>query len=98
VERAVTFCHEDEILPEHLPARIRRTEKDNQRVIDAYLNDCIVDGNVMPSLEEIENAYIRHVLQAVQGNKSRASSILGIGRRTLYRRLGMDDNGRTGES
>lgn len=98
VERAVTFCHEDEILPEHLPARIRRTEEDNQRGIDTYLNSCIVDGHVMPSLEEIENAYIHHVLRTVQGNKSRASSILGIGRRTLYRRLGMGDNGRTDES
>jgi DNA-binding NtrC family response regulator len=39
------------------------------------------------SLEQMEERYIREVLQATGGNVSRAAEILGIDRRTLYRRL-----------
>ncbi|WP_291320090.1 helix-turn-helix domain-containing protein [Desulfonatronospira sp.] len=41
----------------------------------------------------MEQRYIQHVLDKVGGNKRRAASILGIGRRTLYRRLGEEVNG-----
>ena len=40
------------------------------------------------TLDELEMRYIRHVLERVEGNKRRAAALLGIGRRTLYRRLG----------
>ncbi len=39
------------------------------------------------SLEEVELAYIRHVLAACQGNRSAAARLLGIGRNTLLRKL-----------
>jgi DNA-binding NtrC family response regulator len=39
----------------------------------------------LPSLEEVEKRYLRHVLSAVKGNRSRAAEVLGIDRRTLYR-------------
>jgi DNA-binding NtrC family response regulator len=38
-------------------------------------------------LAEVERAYIRRVLDANDGNVSRAARILGIDRRTLYRKL-----------
>jgi DNA-binding NtrC family response regulator len=47
----------------------------------------------LPSLEEMEKRYLRHVLTAVKGNRSRAAEVLGIDRRTLYRmaeRFGLD--------
>jgi len=47
----------------------------------------------LPSLEELEKRYLRHVLTAVKGNRSRAAEVLGIDRRTLYRmaeRFGLD--------
>jgi DNA-binding NtrC family response regulator len=47
----------------------------------------------LPSLEEMEKRYLRHVLAAVKGNRSRAAEVLGIDRRTLYRmaeRFGID--------
>jgi DNA-binding NtrC family response regulator len=47
----------------------------------------------LPTLEEMEKRYLRHVLAAVKGNRSRAAEALGIDRRTLYRmaeRFGID--------
>ena len=38
-------------------------------------------------LEELERRYIAHVLQAVGGNKTNAARILGVDRKTLYRKL-----------
>ena len=39
----------------------------------------------LPTLEEIERRYLRHVLDAVGGNRTRAAEVLGVDRRTLYR-------------
>ncbi|MGZ5430259.1 MAG: sigma 54-interacting transcriptional regulator [Thermoanaerobaculia bacterium] len=37
-------------------------------------------------LRHVENAHIRRVLAQVKGNKSRAAKLLGVSRRTLYRK------------
>ena len=39
------------------------------------------------SLAEVERRHIQRVLASVDGNRSRAADILGIGRSTLARRL-----------
>ena len=39
------------------------------------------------TLDEMERRYVRQVLSAVGGNKTHAARILGIDRRSLYRRL-----------
>ena len=39
------------------------------------------------SLAEVELGYIRRVVEKVGGNMSHAARILGIDRRTLYRKL-----------
>jgi len=39
------------------------------------------------SLAELEAQHINRVLTAVAGNRRRAAEILGIGRRTLYRKI-----------
>jgi len=39
----------------------------------------------LPTLDEMEKRYLRHVLTEVKGNRSRAAEVLGIDRRTLYR-------------
>jgi two-component system response regulator HydG len=46
------------------------------------------DLEELVSLEEVEKRYILKVLQAAGGNKSLAAKQLGVGRRTLYRKLG----------
>ena len=39
------------------------------------------------TLDEMERRYVRQVLNAVGGNKTHAARVLGIDRRSLYRRL-----------
>ncbi len=85
MERAVAFCNEREIRIAHLPIRIRQ-DLDNGRD-KSNLHGILIDNDSLPSLEEIEQRYIQHVLETVSGNKRLAASILGIGRRTLYRRI-----------
>jgi DNA-binding NtrC family response regulator len=39
----------------------------------------------LPTLDELAGRYLKHVLEAAGGNRSRAAQILGIDRRTFYR-------------
>ncbi|MDQ2979937.1 MAG: helix-turn-helix domain-containing protein, partial [Acidobacteriota bacterium] len=43
------------------------------------------DGEI-PDLRALEDRHIRRVLKMAGGNKSRAARMLGISRRTLYRK------------
>lgn len=40
-------------------------------------------------LRDLERKYIERVLALCKGNKTKAFKVLGIGRTTLYRKLGM---------
>lgn len=84
IERAVTFCRDAQVDVEALPQRIRAHE--TEPAIDD-LHPLLGDADTLPPLEQVEQAYIHHVLDRVEGNKRKAASVLGIGRRTLYRRL-----------
>jgi len=44
-------------------------------------------GKDFESLEEVEARHIRHVLVSVDGNRTRAASILGIDRKTLRKKI-----------
>lgn len=44
-------------------------------------------GELAPTLAELQDIYIVSVVAACRGNKTQAATILGIARRTLYRRL-----------
>lgn len=87
IERAVTFCHDDRIGIEHLPARVCRTDTAAIEVENAEVWQPPTAGGELLPLEVIERDYVHHVLAQVDGNKRRAADILGIGRRTLYRWL-----------
>ena len=45
------------------------------------------DPSELVPLEEVERRYILRVLEAVGGNKTLAAQMLGIDRKTLYRKL-----------
>jgi len=45
-------------------------------------------------LDEVERRYILHVLDAVGGSRTEAARILGVDRKTLYRRAERE-NGKT---
>jgi two-component system response regulator HydG len=65
---------------EDLPEKIRDYRQGPSRATG-------VETNELVALDEIERRYILRVLTAVQGNKSRAAQVLGLDRKTLYRRL-----------
>jgi len=80
IERAVALTRMSEIGLDDLPDKIRQ-HKSNQIVLSTdNLGELI-------TLAEMEQRYIRHVLAAVGGNKSQAARVLGLDRRSLYRRL-----------
>ncbi|MGP9832952.1 sigma-54-dependent transcriptional regulator [Marinobacter sp. NSM] len=84
IERAVTFCEGDTIQPEHLPERIRKRQGGSPQPLAAPGS---VNLSEWPTLEVLQQDYVRRVMAAVDGNKRRAAQILGINRRTLYRWL-----------
>ena len=93
IERAVTFCDEPTVKLNHLPARVCQGSAQSERLSrnSTELPPDLLGNGVLPSLAEMETLYVRYVLNQVGGNKRRAAALLGIGRRTLYRRLGADD-------
>jgi len=76
----VALTSYEEITVEDLPERIR-TYHSPQVVVGG--ND---PGALLP-MEEVERRYILHVMQAVGGNKTLAARVLGLDRKTLYRKL-----------
>ncbi|MGB0680604.1 MAG: sigma-54-dependent transcriptional regulator [Polyangiales bacterium] len=81
IERAVALTRYNQVtvadLPEHLAAHAAHgpASRSTSR------------ATALPSLEEVERAHIHKVLQAAQGNRSMAARILGLDRKTLYRKL-----------
>jgi two-component system response regulator HydG len=83
IERAVALARSDELAVDDLPDRIR-----DFRAPFAALPLC--EGVTPTDVTSLFDAEREHVLKAVEqfgGNKTRAAAILGIDRRTLYRRL-----------
>ena len=80
VERAVALARFDNVTVEDLPERVRA-------YTPAAMTVAGPDPASLTSLEDVERRYILHVLHAVGGNRSQASAILGLDRKTLYRRL-----------
>lgn len=85
IERAVAFCGDVEIQPDDLgPDVVQKSRRDTRRT--SFPPALLDDGN-LPSLEELKRRYVRFVVDQLDGNKRRAATLLGIGRRTLYRYL-----------
>ncbi len=80
MERAVALTRYDKLAVDDLPEKIRD-----------YQSSQVFIGGDDPSelvpLDEIERRYILHVLAAVDDNKTLAARVLGLDRKTLYRKL-----------
>jgi two-component system response regulator AtoC len=79
IERAMILSDGSEILPDHLPIELRKCQMGDTA-------DRIVD-NADLTLEAAEKKHITDVLMMMDGNKSRASRVLGISRSTLREKL-----------
>lgn len=77
IERGVLLCDSDQILPQHLPLEIQFPE-------EAHIKRAVEEGR---SLDEVERKHITLILKKTDGHKDKTASILGIDRRTLYRKI-----------
>ena len=79
MQRAATFARAEIISVADLPPRLREANHTASLVAKA-------SSEQLP-LHAVERAYVLEVLRQTAGNKSRASEILGLDRKTLYRKL-----------
>jgi two-component system response regulator HydG len=80
MERAVALTEFEQIRVDDLPDKVR----------DYRFSNVVVAGNdpaELVPLEEFERRYVLRVLDAVAGNKAAAARVLGVERKTLYRKL-----------
>jgi DNA-binding NtrC family response regulator len=78
IQRAITLAQHEMILPDDLPSSMLLEIREN--VLDRSLREKY-------SIDQLEKEYIRKILVEVGGNKSKAAEILGVDRKTLYRKL-----------
>jgi len=78
VQRALTLSLQTVISPEDLPVALVQGADEN--LVEKGLRKQL-------TLDQLEKEYIRRVLSQAGGNKSRAAEILGLDRKTLYRKI-----------
>ncbi len=79
IERAVTLSHAEMIGADDLPVQVQGARGD-RRILDEAAE------RTLP-LHEVEKEYIVKILEKTGGNKYQAAHVLGIDRKTLYRKL-----------
>lgn len=80
VERAVALTTYDAIGADDLPPKIREYRSEHVLIVGD-------DPSELVTMDEVERRYITRVLGAVGGNKTVAAKVLGLDRKTLYRKL-----------
>ena len=90
VERMVIFCAEDELRAAHLPydfkAGTHASDRGGPPDAPGPLR-LAPGGDSVQALDEMERQAIFRALQETGGNKTQAARVLGIGVRTLHRKL-----------
>jgi DNA-binding NtrC family response regulator len=84
LERAVALTEFEKLVVDDLPERIRDYRQTTFRIDTTNPAE-------LQTLEAVERQYIHRVLESVQGNRTEAARILGVDRKTLYRRLKEED-------
>jgi DNA-binding NtrC family response regulator len=77
VEHALTMGSGEILGAEDLPASVTSPERD-------IVEEAVLDNS---TLAEVERRYILRILEKMDGHQIRTAQVLGIDRRTLYRRL-----------
>ncbi len=78
IQQAAALAEDGTILPDHLPSHLtQHTAKRTPRK----------KNNIPPSMAECEKVAIEAALEYCHGNIPKASSVLGIGQATLYRKI-----------
>jgi len=80
MERAVALTRHSDLVVEDLPERVAKYRRSHVVVASD-------DPTELVPMEEVERRYILRVVETVGGNKTMASKILGLDRKTLYRKL-----------
>ena len=80
IERAVALARGAVLTIEDLPERIRQAGGQTTAILAAAKSKRL-------TLDQLEQAYILEILRETGGNKSRAAEIIGLDRKTLYRKL-----------
>ncbi len=81
IERVMALHQVEEIDIQYLPAEITVT-----KAIEPIIKDQI-DKKTFVTIEELEDKYIKEVLNYTGGNKTRAAKILGIHPTSLFRKI-----------
>ena len=81
IERAVALTLHDQLTVDDFPDAIRHPQG------NAPLPASLFDETSILPLEEMEQRYIQQVLAQLDGNRTLAARLLGIDRKTLYRKL-----------
>jgi len=79
MERAVTLARTERLEEEDLPERIN--------LHDPAVAESDATSTSFITLDQQERRHIAYVLRHVGGNKTQAARLLGVNRRTLYRKL-----------
>ncbi|HLV22116.1 MAG TPA: sigma-54 dependent transcriptional regulator [Polyangiaceae bacterium] len=85
IERGVVFAEHDVLTLEDVIPEAARADREA-----SFLADAVRDRF---SLAELEREYIRRVLAETDGHKGKAAMILGLDRRTLYRKIAEMEEG-----
>jgi DNA-binding NtrC family response regulator len=83
IERASILCRNGTIGTEHLPPELLGARK--QTFVDIPAPEQLLP--LKDAVRRFERDYIQRALQAVGGSRTRASDLLGIGRKALWERL-----------
>jgi transcriptional regulator with PAS, ATPase and Fis domain len=83
IERAIAFAKRERLEPADLRLPDDSEHDDSNPDVGEFLDQALA---LELTLTQLDDRYIARVLESTKGNKARAAKILGINRRTLYRR------------
>ena len=90
IERGASLAKDGVLLPMHLLKDIRTYQQQHTDVsedISTPENEQSVSVSLGATLGEMEETFVRKTLAWLDGNRTEAAKVLGIGRRTLQRKL-----------